>query len=116
MEVAGYALYDIIPHVEFRGRRIISIEGAQTGVYCVYAKRLDVTLLYCKTNLDLKSAYPPVLLRAARWQYGPDLMPYGLVTTNEILMNAFFINSNSRRQKPAVQAISFVKKRSLSKY
>jgi len=109
MEVAGYALYDIIPHVEFRGRRIISIEGAQTGVYCVYAKRLDVTLLYCKTNLDLKSAYPPVLLRAARWQYGPDLMPYGLVTTNEILMNAFFINSNSRRQKPAVQAISFVK-------
>nr|WMV64398.1 RNA-dependent RNA polymerase [Uromyces fabae virus] len=105
---ATSALYDIISGVQLEGERYVAIEGAQVYCYGVYFKALDVTALYVHTDVDIKNAYSPVVMRVARWQYGPSLMPYGLVNTNEVLQHAFWITSKSRRMKPSLASVRFI--------
>nr|QED42935.1 putative RdRp [Phakopsora totivirus E] len=75
----------------------LSTEGSSNYVLCVYLEALNVTALYCSCSTSLLDCLAGTLLRVSRVQYGPDLFPYGMLDSQTIALDAFYVTSRSRR-------------------
>nr|QIP68054.1 RNA-dependent RNA polymerase [Erysiphales associated totivirus 6] len=86
---------DILYNMRLNGIVHIPIEDGSFSCYAVYFDKLRVTALYSTTEVDLRYESRSTILRYSRIQYGPDLFPYGLASSLDILRNTFYVTRSS---------------------